>query len=63
MKIREYYNLNDEVNKVSLKFTRYHRYYIFKKRFNESKIVKSKKGGSKNVNLISRYLEGNVFEI
>ena len=31
MKVKEYYNLNDEVNKASLKFTKYHRYYIFKR--------------------------------
>jgi len=60
MKIKEYYNQDDEINKVSLKFTKYHRFYIFK-RNNTNNI----KGGSKNINLINRYYNKNtnLFEI
>ena len=58
MKIKEYYNMEDEINKVSLKFTKYHRFYIFKKGKSKSK------GGGRNVNLINRYLKNNnVFDI
>lgn len=49
MKIKEYYNLEDEVNKASLEFTKYHRYYIFKK-------INSKKVGG-------RRKKKNTFEI
>jgi hypothetical protein len=49
MKVAEYYNQEDSVNKASLEFTKYHRYFIFRKQHNAtSSINKSKKSSKKS---------------
>ena len=68
MKISQFYDENDSVNKASLEFCKLHKYYVFKKRAldkSESvKVNKVKKGGNvkklkvsvKKNNLIDKYL-------
>jgi len=75
MKVAEYYNDTDEVNKVCYKFDRHHRYYIFKKnnidiqqktKKEETKKGGTKKGGTKKKkNLIDKYVKrkNNILEI
>ena len=37
MKVKQYYNQEDSVNSSCLEFTKYHRYFIFKKRYDSTK--------------------------
>lgn len=75
MKILDYYNQEDSVNKACLEFTNLHRYFIFKKRHvkresTKSEVkekkqikkmsVKSKKPEVKKNSLIERYLESRT---
>lgn len=70
MQVLEYYNLDNDINKACLEFTKLHKYYIFKKfDTNKSKITikvkkkskKPKKGGG---SLIDKYLNSDaVFDI
>ena len=61
MKIQQYYDLEDDVNRAGLEFTKLHKYYIFKK--NKINIVseekKTKKVVSKKNNLIEKYLKSD----
>ena len=76
MKISQFYDQNDSVNKASLEFCKLHKYYVFKKRAldkSESvKVNKVKKGGNvkklkvsvKKNNLIDKYLNaGSTLDI
>lgn len=79
MKVLEYYNQEDSINKACLEFTKYHRFFIFKKRHTNTinvtrekkpkkeisvKVSKNIKKDKKN-SLIDRYLEKrtNVIDI
>ena len=42
MKVQEFYNMEDSVNKASLEFSKLHKYYIFKKNTSDNKIKKEK---------------------
>ncbi len=73
MKVSQYYNM-DEINKAGVEFTKFHKYYIFKKRYVECgkketkkkevkkvKYVKSDKTvKKKSRNLIDNYINSNT---
>ena len=42
MKVSEYYNMEDSVNKASLEFSKLHKYYIFKKKLTNNKVTNTK---------------------
>ncbi len=42
MKVREFYNMEDSINKASLEFNKLHKYYIFKKKTSNNKVTKEK---------------------
>ena len=72
MKVAEYYNQDDDVNKACLEFTKYHRYYVFKKTHKLNSRIKKKemtkkvlKRKKKKNNLIGKYLleRTNVLDI
>ena len=59
MKVKQYFNQEDSVNSACLEFTKYHRYYIFKKRHvssdKKTKILKPEKRDKKlSVKKVSR---------
>ena len=75
MKISQFYNMDDNVNKASLEFSKLHKYYIFKKDHKniplskeKSKVVskktlkpsKEKIDRKKSKNLIEKYLNSNT---
>ena len=59
MKVKEYYNSDDEINRICLEYSKLHRYYVFKKRKttgNKVKVVRksSKKGGNLTKNKVKK---------
>merc|ERR1712146_228051 len=75
MKISQFYNMDDDVNKASLEFSKLHKYYIFKKDHKnipllkeKSKVIskkilkpsKEKIDRKKSKNLIEKYLNSNT---
>ena len=71
MKISQFYNLDDNVNKASLEFSKLHKYYIFKKDHKNKNLTKEKakvkraikmpKGDSKkSKKIIEKYLNSDA---
>ena len=77
MKTAKYYDQEDSVNKACLEFTKYHRYYVFKKQYNAKSVIYNKektknktkepvkRGRPKKEKLIDKYLSNrtNVLDI
>ena len=49
MKVAEYYKQEDSVNKASLEFTKYHRYFVFRKKYNATSNKSERNTSNKNI--------------